>query len=296
MSTVTAFDVYLDRINRGERLSAEEIQELAATPDILSLGMLADTVRRRLHGTRVTFLRVAEAAFDNQAALSQLPAGREVRLTGSPATLDSGAAAVEAARIIAGDRKVSAFSWDDVDRWSSGAPIGQVLSRLKRAGLDAILNLPLDGIADPRRAVESLKDAGFLQLRLTIAKASTDARMALLMQASVLQEACGAIHSLNPLPMALSAFKPTTGYDDVKMVALARLAAPNVPSMQVDWQRYGPKLAQVALTFGADDIDGVSASDEAPEGRRRAPRAEIERNIEAAGLTPVERDGWFNLL
>jgi aminodeoxyfutalosine synthase len=296
MSTVTAFDVYLDRINRGERLSAEEIRELAATPDILSLGMLADTVRRRLHDTRVTFLRVAEAAFDGQAALSQLPAGREVRLTGSPATLDAGAAAVEAARIIAGDRKVSAFSWDDVDRWSSGAPTGQVLSRLKRAGLDAILSLPLDGIADPRRAVESLKDAGFLQLRLTIAKASADARIALLIQASALQEASGAIHSLNPLPMALSAFKPTTGYDDVKMVALARLAAPNVPSMQVDWQRYGPKLAQVALTFGADDIDGVSASDEAPEGRRRAPRAEIERNIEAAGLTPVERDGWFNPL
>jgi aminodeoxyfutalosine synthase len=130
-------------------------------------------------------------------------------------------------------------------------------------------------------------------LRLTIARASADARTALFIQASALQDACGAIHSLNPLPMSLSAFRPTTGYDDVKMVALARLAAPNVPSIQVDWQRYGPKLAQVALTFGADDIDGVSASDEAPEGRRRAPRAEIVRNIEAAGLVPVERDGWF---
>ena len=80
------------------------------------------------------------------------------------------------------------------------------------------------------------------------------------------------------------------------MVALARLAAPNVPSIQVDWRRYGPKLAQVALTFGADDIDGVSASDEAPEGRRRAPLAEIERNVEAAGLSPVERDGRFRSL
>ena len=59
------------------------------------------------------------------------------------------------------------------------------------------------------------------------------------------------------------------------MVALARLAAPNIPSIQVDWRRYGPKLAQVALTFGADDIDGDLASDEAPEGRRRAPLEEI---------------------
>jgi aminodeoxyfutalosine synthase len=64
----------------------------------------------------------------------------------------------------------------------------------------------------------------------------------------------------------------------------------------VDWRRYGPKLAQVALTFGADDIDGISPSDDAPEGRRRAARVEIERNIQVAGFSPVERDGRFNLL
>ena len=62
MTTSTTFDVYLASINRGERLTPEEIHELAATPDILSLGMLADTLRRRLHDTRVTFLRVAELA------------------------------------------------------------------------------------------------------------------------------------------------------------------------------------------------------------------------------------------
>jgi 2-iminoacetate synthase ThiH len=52
----------------------------------------------------------------------------------------------------------------------------------------------------------------------------------------------------------------------------------------------------VALTFGADDIDGIGASDDAPEGRRRAALAEIERNIEVAGFAPVERDGRFKPL
>ncbi len=296
MSTVTAFDVYMDRINRGERLTADEIRELSVTPDILSLGMLADTVRRRLHESRATFLRVAEIAFDNQAPLSQLAAAREIRLTGSPAAFDAGIAAVEAARAAAGVRRVSAFSWADIDRWSAAASTGQVLARLKQAGLDAIADLPLDAIDNPRDAVESLKDSGFNQLRLTVGKAPADARTVLLIRASELQESSGAIQSLNPLPMSLSTFRPTTGYEDVKMVAIARLAAPNVASIQVDWPRYGPKLAQVALTFGADDVDGVSASDEAPEGRRRAARAEIERNIQAAGLNPVERDGWFNPL
>lgn len=296
MSTVTAFDVYMDRINRGERLTADEVRELSVTPDILSLGMLADTVRRRLHESRATFLRVAEIAFDNQAPLSQLAAAREIRLTGSPAAFDAGVAAVEAARAAAGVRRVSAFSWADIDRWSAAASTGQVLARLKQAGLDAIADLPLDAIDNPRDAVESLKDSGFNQLRLTVGKAPADARTVLLIRASELQESSGAIQSLNPLPMSLSTFRPTTGYEDVKMVAIARLAAPNVASIQVDWPRYGPKLAQVALTFGADDVDGVSASDEAPEGRRRAARAEIERNIQAAGLNPVERDGWFNPL
>jgi aminodeoxyfutalosine synthase len=81
----------------------------------------------------------------------------------------------------------------------------------------------------------------------------------------------------------------------VKTVALARLAAPAVACVQVDWPRYGPKLAQVALSFGADDVDGISASDDAAEGRRRAPLEEIRRNIEAAGFAPVERDGRFRI-
>jgi 2-iminoacetate synthase ThiH len=79
-------------------------------------------------------------------------------------------------------------------------------------------------------------------------------------------------------------------------VAIARLAAPDIPDVQVDWLRYGPKLAQVALTFGANDLDNVEASDEAPDGRRRAPLEEVRRNIQAAGFEPTERDGRFVLV
>jgi aminodeoxyfutalosine synthase len=88
---------------------------------------------------------------------------------------------------------------------------------------------------------------------------------------------------------------PTTGFEDVKRVAIARLVVDNVPSIQVDWALYGPKLAQVALTVGADDVDSVSALDDTGEGRRRAPLEEIRRNIRAAGLEPVERNGRFEL-
>ena len=47
---------------------------------------------------------------------------------------------------------------------------------------------------------------------------------------------------------------------------------------------YGPKLAQVALTFGADHLDRVSAIDDAALGRRRTPVEDVKRNIAAAGF------------
>jgi aminodeoxyfutalosine synthase len=82
----------------------------------------------------------------------------------------------------------------------------------------------------------------------------------------------------------------------VKHVALARIVVDNIPSIQVDWSLYGPKLAQVALTVGADDVDGVSPDDDLSQGPRRSPLEEVRRNIQAAGQEPVERNGRFDLV
>ena len=63
--------------------------------------------------------------------------------------------------------------------------------------------------------------------------------------------------------------------------------------IQVDWALYGPKLAQVALTFGADDLDSVAAAEDESKGQRRTTPEEIRRAIQAASMTPVERNGRF---
>ena len=78
-----------------------------------------------------------------------------------------------------------------------------------------------------------------------------------------------AIDTVNPLSREQSIAVPTTGYEDVRAVALARLALPSVKNIQVDWAQYGPKLAQVALTFGANDLDRVSTVDDESLGKRR---------------------------
>lgn len=297
MPASAAFESLMERLNAGERFSREQILELASAPDILPLGMLADALRRRIHGTRVTYLRVASCSFDRSFADAVPPAAREVRVTGAPDTLAVALTTVEAARAIAGQRTVAGLSWGDVERFAhhTGTSVASVLMELRARGLDALADFPLDQVSDAAAAVEGLVAAGYEQIRLTIEKAPAADRTALLLRAGELRDTYSAVQSINPLPSALNAFRPTTGYEDVKMVAVARLAAPNIPSIQVDWERYGPKLAQVALTFGADDVYGVSASDDAPEGRRRAPLEEVRRNIEAAGFSPAERDGRFNV-
>jgi 2-iminoacetate synthase ThiH len=61
-----------------------------------------------------------------------------------------------------------------------------------------------------------------------------------------------------------------------------------VPIIEVDWHQYGPKLAQVALMFGANHFDRVSPVDDPALGPRRAAAEEVRRNIIAAGFTPAE--------
>jgi aminodeoxyfutalosine synthase len=295
--TATGFDERLARVEAGDALTADEIRQLGASPDIVSLGMLADTLRRRMRGTTATYLRVATCALEGSFSEAVPPAARELCITGEPETAAAAIDAVRSARAVAGARTVSALAWADIERLGPAydGGIAALLSALREAGLDSLRELPLDTLADAGAVVDALKSAGFSQLRLTIDASDPGARADLWLRAAELQARTGIIQTLNALPMTLRTFRPTTGYEDVRSVALARLAAPNIPSIQVDWTRYGPKLAQVALTFGADDVWGVSASDAAPEGRRRAAVEEIRRNIIAAGFEPVERDGRYGV-
>jgi aminodeoxyfutalosine synthase len=294
MTITTSVDQALERIQAGEALDSRTLGELAASSDILASGMLADALRRRLHGAMTTYLRVHAVEPGGDEAVPA--AAGEARLSGSPATLDDAVARVAAARARTGAVCLSGFSWADVTRLAEGSDTGVVLAALRAAGLDALAEVTVDTVPSADAVVSALAAAGFTGLRLHVAKAgAATERLKLWAQVARAHAGTGAVASVSPLPRSLSAFKPTTGYDDVKAVALARLALPGVPHIQVDWTRYGPKLAQVALTFGADDVDGVSASDAAPLGRRRAPLEEIRRNIEAAGLVAVERDGRFDV-
>ena len=285
------------RVAGGDSLSDRDIETLAASTDILTLGMLADEARRRVHGADTTYVRVHDVELAAASASPAIPpAAREVRVRGAWGPIAETTAALRALVAAAGQVPVSAFSLADLEQAADASELtlADILRAVRHAGVSLIAEAPLDLLARPEASLEAVRETGLDLARLTVARnGDLASRVAVLKRAAELQHALGWIRSFAPLPRHWDAAAPTTGYEDVRQVALARLVADNIPSIQVDWVLYGPKLAQVALTVGADDVDGVSASDDAPDGRRRAPIEEITRNIRAAALVPVERDGAF---
>jgi aminodeoxyfutalosine synthase len=291
VEAVTALDAVAERAAAGAGISDADARLLLGSRDPIAVGALADDLRRRKHGAQTTFVRVFEVHYEAvpEALPSPLAAG-EIRVLGLPLSLEAAVSAVSAVRALARDLPVTGFSATDLA--ALGVSLREVGARLRDAGLDAVAEVAADSVSDPA-VVAALREGGLQAWRLTVKTYGEADPVAVVRRAAELQRAAGGFEAFAPLPRVVSAAAPTTGYDDVKLVAMARLLAADVPSIQVDWPLYGPKLAQVALTMGADDIDGVAAFDAGALGVRRGALAEVTGNIRAAALEPAERNGRF---
>ena len=91
----------------------------------------------------------------------------------------------------------------------------------------------------------------------------------------------------------------TTGFMDLKNIAVARLMLDNIPHIKAYWVMMTPKIAQIAQRFGANDIDGTVVEekiyhDAGAETTQSLRRNELLRLIREAGREPVERDTAYN--
>jgi hypothetical protein len=264
------------------------------TMDILTLGMRADEARQRAGRDRaVTYTRV-HIIKDQSAAEIPVPApAAEVRIAETPENFEAALALVRQVRQAAGDRPLAAFSLATLaDRARGGwGDLGAVLERLAAAGLHDVAEVPVDEIDDLPGVIQIARSNGIAVRRVTMTHPASH-RGSDLIERVRKCHAIAAVTRFAPLPRLVPHDKPTTGYEDIRMVALSRLAlsaATSPPvSIEVDWSLYGPKLAQVALTFGADHLDAVPATNDEALGRRRATIEEVERNIRAAGFEPRE--------
>ena len=105
-----------------------------------------------------------------------------------------------------------------------------------------------------------------------------------------------AFHSKNT---KLSHIPSTTAFDDLKTIAISRLILDNIPHIKAYWVMIGEKLAQTALYFGADDLDGTIIEERithtaGAKSAKGLSRKSMEYMIESAGLVPVERDSFYN--
>ncbi len=104
--------------------------------------------------------------------------------------------------------------------------------------------------------------------------------------------------AFHPQNTALSHISKTTGFDDLKNIAVARLMLDNIPHIKAYWIMMTPKVAQIALRFGADDIDGTVVEEKiyheaGATTSQSMRRGELLRLIKLAGRTPVERDTLY---
>jgi aminodeoxyfutalosine synthase len=119
-----------------------------------------------------------------------------------------------------------------------------------------------------------------------------------------LQDQTGGFQTFIPLafhpennPLGENLTKPS-GLMDLKVMAIARLMLDNFPHIKAYWQMLGVKIAQVALGYGADDLDGTvvhetiyhAAGSDSPQ---ELSVADIRRLIEEAGRDPIERDTLY---
>ena len=90
----------------------------------------------------------------------------------------------------------------------------------------------------------------------------------------------------------------TTGYEDLKNIAVARLFLDNIPHVKTHWPMVTPFLSQIALDFGCDDVEGTVVYERIYHEagaltEMHMPYLELVRLIRGAGKRPVERDSLY---
>ncbi len=220
---------------------------------------------------------------------------------------------------------LKAFTAVEIGYYShiSRLSIREILEKLKDAGLDSLPGGGAEIFAPAvRRVICDHKIGAYTWLKVHRTAhelglhsnatmlyghiESAEDRVDHLLQLRQLQDETGGFQTFIPL-----AFHPantelgklvdhheTTGFMDLKNVAVARLLLDNFPHIKAYWIMMSPRVAQVALRFGADDIDGTVVEekiyhDAGATTPQVMTRHEIMRLIREAGHEPCERDTLY---
>ncbi|WP_338825816.1 Aminodeoxyfutalosine synthase [Moorella thermoacetica] len=217
---------------------------------------------------------------------------------------------------------IQAFDAVEIDFIASraGRPVADVLQELRQAGLDSLPGGGAEIFAPAvrrRLCAKKIDGQRWLQIHETAHRLGipTNATMLYghletaadrvdhLLALRELQDRTGGFLAFIPLAFhpantAFSNLPGTTGVDDLKMLAISRLLLDNFRHIKAFWIMIGPKLAQVALHFGVNDLDGTVREehifhDAGAVTPQYQPAESFLQSIRAAGRIPVERDTLY---
>lgn len=200
---------------------------------------------------------------------------------------------------------------------------GEVLRSLKKAGLDMLPGGGAEIFAtDVRNQICKGKISADEWLRITeIAHnegirsnatmlfghvESYDHRMNHLERLRDLQHKTQGFNAFIPLTFhpqntQLSHIKKATAVDQLKTIAVSRIVLDNIDHIKGYWVMLGESIAQMSLYYGADDLDGTIVKERITHAAGATSREGLSAEdmvfiIKSAGLTPVERDAYYNEL
>lgn len=201
--------------------------------------------------------------------------------------------------------------------------IGDTLDELKEAGLGSIPGGGAEVFSPRIRAItceKKLSGEGWLEVAKTAHKhdlhtnatmlyghiETIEERLEHLDMLRQAQDETGGFLAFIPLAFhpkntQMADHSRTTGIEDLKNIAVARLMLDNFPHIKAYWVMVGPKMAQVALSFGADDMDGTVKEEvithmAGAETEQAMGHKTLIRLIKEAGRKPVERDTLYKVL
>ncbi|MBF0234460.1 MAG: aminofutalosine synthase MqnE [Desulfamplus sp.] len=344
-----------DKIKKATRLSKEDGLLLFDSFDLNGVGMLADTVRRRLHGQKAFYIYNQHLNYTNicknrclfcayavdkvdTASYSWNMKEIETRLMeridepvnelhivgGLNPDLDFSyfTQLLKTVKRIRPNSKIKAFTCVEIDYLSnlSGLSIDATVAALKNAGLDMMPGGGAEVMSERVRKKLFPKKMGkerWLEIMEAVHRAglksnatmlyghieTVEERIDHLILLRELQEKTGGFSAFIPLAFhskntGLADLPSTTAVDDLKMIAISRLMLDNFPHIKAYWVMIGEKLAQVALNYGADDLDGTIIEERithtaGAKSAKGLTREQMEEMIISAGFIPIERDSFY---
>jgi aminodeoxyfutalosine synthase len=204
-----------------------------------------------------------------------------------------------------------------------GMTDAQVLRDLMEAGLDSLPGGGEEIFAErvrrkicndkcgTERYLEIHRTAHRLGLRSNVTMLyghieTMDERVDHMLRARALQDETGGFQAFIPLAFhpdnnQMRKLPAPSGTDTLRVHAVSRLMLDNIPHIKAFWIATGLELAQAALWFGVDDLDGTvqeekiyhMAGSPTPEGMTTAA---LGRLVRAAGREPLERDTLYNIV